>query len=95
MHVKLLAGMVGRGPAGAPRQGSQRRQAPCPFRGVLAPGKETAMGKQVGILVFSDLLVCALAAPLIAQPAQAGFGFNAPDIRGFPTGAVRLTGGRV
>jgi len=51
------------------------------------------MGKQVGILVFSDLLVCALAAPLIAQPAQAGFGFSAPDIRGFPTGAVRLTGG--
>jgi hypothetical protein len=51
------------------------------------------MGKHIGILVFSGLLVCALAAPLIAQPAQAGFGFNAPDISGFPTGAVRLTGG--
>jgi hypothetical protein len=51
------------------------------------------MGKHVALLVLSGLLLCALASPLVAQPAQAGFGFNAPDISGFPTGAVRLTGG--
>jgi hypothetical protein len=51
------------------------------------------MGKHVALNVLVVLITCALASPLVAQPAQAGFGFNARDISGFPTGAVRLTGG--
>jgi hypothetical protein len=56
------------------------------------------MGKHVGVLVLGGLvlgglLLVALAAPLAAQPARVGFGFNAEDISGFPTGAVSLTGG--
>ena len=43
------------------------------------------------VLAFLDPLL--LAAPLVAQPATAAFGFNAEDISGFPTGAVFLTGG--
>jgi hypothetical protein len=43
------------------------------------------------LLVFLGTLL--LASPLLAQPAEVGFGFNAENIRGFPTGAVRLTGG--
>ena len=36
----------------------------------------------------------ALAAPALgAGPRRVGFGFNAPDVSGFPTGAVFLTGG--
>src|SRR5438105_3571428 len=78
-------------PHQAPSQGeTHARQA---AREGLEPGKERAMGKHVGILVFSGLLVFALASPLVAQPAQTGFGFNAQDISGFPTGAVSLTGG--
>jgi hypothetical protein len=34
-----------------------------------------------------------LAAPASAAGGHVGFGFNATDIRGFPTGAARLTGG--
>jgi hypothetical protein len=37
--------------------------------------------------------VLLLAAPASAAPANIGFGFNATDISGFPTGAARLTGG--
>jgi hypothetical protein len=42
--------------------------------------------------------VLAAAAVLIAAPASAargntGFGFNATDISGYPSGAPRLTGG--
>jgi hypothetical protein len=43
------------------------------------------------LLAFLGTLL--LASPLLAQPAEVGFGFNAENIRGFPTGAVRLTGG--
>src|SRR5919201_6611026 len=41
--------------------------------------------------------LCATISPPLAFAADAapktGFGFNAPDISGFPTGAVSLTGG--
>ena len=37
--------------------------------------------------------VLPIAAPASAAPGNTGFGFNAADIRGFPTGAARLTGG--
>jgi hypothetical protein len=37
--------------------------------------------------------VLLLAAPASAAPANIGFGFNATDISGFPTGAATLTGG--
>ena len=37
--------------------------------------------------------VLLLAAPASAAPANIGFGFNATDIGGFPTGAATLTGG--
>jgi hypothetical protein len=50
------------------------------------------MGKHFGLLILGGLLLVALAAPLAAQPAQAGFGFNGV-VSGFPTGVVRLTGG--
>ena len=33
------------------------------------------------------------AAPVVADQAEAGFGFNAMSVRGFPTGRVSLTGG--
>ena len=53
------------------------------------------MGKHVGILVFSGLLVFALASPLVAQPAQTGFGFNAINdlvIRGVDAFSSARTG---
>src|SRR5215218_1515610 len=37
--------------------------------------------------------VLLLAAPASATPANIGFGFNATNISGFPTGAATLTGG--
>jgi hypothetical protein len=37
--------------------------------------------------------VLLIAAPASAAPGITGFGFNATDISGFPTGAARLTGG--
>jgi hypothetical protein len=37
--------------------------------------------------------VLLLAAPASAVPGNIGFGFNATDISGFPTGAATLTGG--
>ena len=42
------------------------------------------------LLTFLGTLL--LAAPLVAQP-RVGFGFNAEDISGFPTGVVFLSGG--
>jgi len=41
-------------------------------------------------LIFLGAL--APAAPVVAQPPQAGFGFNG-SVSGFPTGAVNVTGG--
>jgi hypothetical protein len=43
------------------------------------------------LLTFLGAFVPAV--PVVAQPAEAGFGFNAAKISGFPTGAVSLTGG--
>jgi hypothetical protein len=37
--------------------------------------------------------VLLIAAPASAKPGNTGFGFNATNISGFPTGAARLTGG--
>jgi len=37
--------------------------------------------------------VLLIAAPASAAPGNVGFGFNATDISGFPTGAASLTGG--
>jgi hypothetical protein len=42
------------------------------------------------LLVFFGTLL--LASPLVAQPAQQGFGFNG-TVSGFPTGVVFLSGG--
>jgi len=43
-------------------------------------------------LSLAFLGTLALAAPVVAQPPQAGFGFNGA-VSGFPTGAVSVTGG--
>jgi hypothetical protein len=42
------------------------------------------------LLIFLGILVPAV--PLVAQPPQAGFGFNG-IVSGFPTGVVSVTGG--
>jgi hypothetical protein len=43
-------------------------------------------------LMLTFLGALAPATPLVAQPPQAGFGFNG-SVSGFPTGAVTVTGG--
>src|SRR5262245_2664628 len=49
------------------------------------------MGRNVPLLLtFLGALVPA--ASVVAQPPQAGFGFNG-SVSGFPTGAVNVTGG--
>jgi len=45
----------------------------------------------VVLFVFAGSLL--IGSPVLAQSARVGFGFNAKDISGFPTGAVSLTGG--
>jgi len=46
------------------------------------------------LVAFAAAAVLAVAASaLAANDGQSGFGFNAPDISGFPAGAVFLTGG--
>ena len=45
----------------------------------------------IGLFVFAGSLL--IGSPVLAQSARVGFGFNAKDISGFPTGAVSLTGG--
>jgi len=44
-------------------------------------------------LLLTVLSTLVPASPVVAQPPQAGFGFNAANISGFPTGTVSLTGG--
>ena len=52
------------------------------------------ISKQVWALLALAAAALALApSALSASHSQTGFGFNAPDISGFPTGAVFLTGG--
>jgi hypothetical protein len=49
--------------------------------------------KRIVLVVFL-LAVCALTFPITAAAqAKNAFGFNSPNIAGFPTGAVELTGG--
>src|SRR4029453_9750386 len=52
--------------------------------------KMKTIGLVPAVLAAAVLLI---AAPAWAAGGNTGFGFNAPDIRGFPTGAARLTGG--
>jgi hypothetical protein len=47
------------------------------------------MKKSVAVLVLAGSL---MASPAVAQPATVSFGFNG-IVSGFPTGAVRVTGG--
>src|SRR5215216_3040116 len=47
--------------------------------------------KVIALVPAAAVLV--LAAPASAAPANIGFGFNATNISGFPTGAATLTGG--
>jgi hypothetical protein len=57
---------------------------------------ESTIGKRGGVLVAlaATALALALAATaLAASGGQTGFGFNARDISGFPTGSATLTGG--
>ena len=48
---------------------------------------------KVTALVLVVLTVLLVAASASAAPGNVGFGFNATEISGFPTGAARLTGG--
>jgi hypothetical protein len=45
------------------------------------------------LLALAATLVALTAPALAASEGQTGFGFNASEIRGFPAGAVSLTGG--
>jgi hypothetical protein len=49
----------------------------------------------VGLLVAAAVLLIAPLGPssALAAGSTVGFGFNAPDVSGFPTGSVALTGG--
>ncbi len=50
--------------------------------------------KRIVLAVFLLAMVCALTFPITAAAqAKNAFGFNSPNIAGFPTGAVELTGG--
>ena len=52
---------------------------------------EIIMHRKV-LLLLTFLGTLVFAAPVVAQPPQAGFGFNGA-VSGFPTGAVSVTGG--
>ena len=55
---------------------------------------QITIGKRRWLLFALAAAALALAAPaLAASSAQTGFGFNAREISGFPTGAATLTGG--
>jgi hypothetical protein len=55
---------------------------------------QRTIGKRRWLLFALAAAALALAAPaLAASDGQTGFGFNASEISGFPTGAVFLTGG--
>ncbi len=49
----------------------------------------------VAVAVFATLALVGGASAAFAESSHTGFGFNARDISGFPTGQVRLTGGGV
>jgi hypothetical protein len=55
---------------------------------------QITIGKRGWVLFALAATALALAAsPLAASDGQTGFGFNARDISGFPTGSATLTGG--
>jgi hypothetical protein len=55
---------------------------------------QSTIGKRGWVLVAFAATALALAASaLAASDGQTGFGFNARDISGFPTGSATLTGG--
>jgi hypothetical protein len=49
--------------------------------------------KRWAILALAATALALAASAVAANAGQSGFGFNAADIRGFPAGAVSLTGG--
>ena len=52
----------------------------------------TTIGAALAAVALAAALVL-LVVPAGAAPGNVGFGFNARDIRGFPTGSATLTGG--
>jgi hypothetical protein len=84
LAVQQLTGGHGRCVSGCVRHDSLSQQ-----------GRTCKMKIKVIALVPAVLAaaVLLLAAPASAAPANIGFGFNATDISGFPTGAATLTGG--
>jgi hypothetical protein len=84
LDVQQLTGGHGRCVSGCVRHDSLSQQ-----------GRTWKMKMKVIALVPAVLAaaVLLLAAPASAAPANIGFGFNATDISGFPTGAATLTGG--
>jgi hypothetical protein len=57
---------------------------------LIRPG---TIGRRRWVLFALAATALALSASALASDGQTGFGFNARDITGFPTGAATLTGG--
>jgi hypothetical protein len=55
--------------------------------------RRSTTGRRRWVLCALAATALALSASALASGGQIGFGFNARDISGFPTGAARLTGG--
>ena len=55
--------------------------------------RTTSRKRRWALLAFAAAALALAASALAASDGQTGFGFNAGDIRGFPAGAVSLTGG--
>jgi hypothetical protein len=60
----------------------------------MAMGQEqTVTRKPILIAVALAAIAASIAVPVAASASRVGFGFNATQIRGFPTGSVALSGG--
>jgi hypothetical protein len=55
--------------------------------------RSSTIGRRHWVLFPLAATVLALSASALASNGQTGFGFNARDISGFPTGSATLTGG--
>lgn len=55
--------------------------------------RPSTIGRRRWVLCALAATALALSASALASDGHTGFGFNATDISGFPTGAARLTGG--
>jgi hypothetical protein len=55
--------------------------------------REVGMFKRLGLLAVVALALMVVVPTAAQAAANTGFGFNARDIRGFPTGVASLTGG--